>query len=252
MPLRLLTRIIALALVAVIPSRLSAQSTNGAVWWTDRPCQSALGRDRFDIVKLSPRLAPSHGCQQESCAHLRGGGQVCQCLSDTVRTITVTGVVPRTLKFERPWSDIRPDTFDVIEADLEGDGSREIVVATLDAVSNGMAVPSWTILALSPGAYGWGIDSLQVEEYSSLGSWVTHRGEKSCNLLQTQWVNGYEAGRGGGLYLQASWQAFEYSRFIQRVDRPVIRRRFLNSFDRQRSDTTIRDAPWAWLRTAPR
>jgi hypothetical protein len=55
-------------------------------------------------------------------------------------------------------------------------------------------------------------------------------------------------GRGSGLYLQASWQAFELSTFVQRVDRPIIRRRYLYSFERQRSDTTIRDAPWAWLR----
>lgn len=112
-----------------------------------------------------------------------------------------------------------------------------------------MAVSYWTVLALTPGRYDWSIDSAHVEEYSSRGSWVALRGEKSCNLLLTHWVNGYEADRGGGLYLQASWQAFEFSRFVQRVDRPIIRRRYLFSFERQRSDTTIRDAPWVWLRT---
>lgn len=247
--MRVVVRLLVLVTAIVVPVSLSAQSTSGATWWTDRPCQSALGRDRFDIVRVSPRAQPSHGCKQERCAQLRSGGQVCQCLSDTLRTITVTGIGSRPLKFDREWSEVLPDDFDVIDADLEGDGSREIVVATLDAVSNGMGVSLWTILALTPGGYGWGIDSLQVQEYSSAGSWVTHRGGR-CDLLLTQWVNGYEAGRGYGLYLQASWQAYGLG-FTQRADRPILRRRFLNSFDRQRSDTTIRDAPWAWLRTMP-
>jgi len=230
----------------VLSARLSAQSTNGAAWWSDRPCQSALGRDRFDVVRVSPRSTPSHGCRQERCAGLRSGGEVCHCLTDSSHTISVTGVGARPLRFARPLSTIF-DTLDVIDADLEGDGSHEIIVATLDGVSNGMAVPYWTVLALTPGRYDWIIDSAKVEEYSSLGSWVAVRGERSCNLLQTQWVNGFEAQRGTGLYLQASWQTFD-GWFVQRVDRPVISRRYLYRFERERSDTTIRDAPWGWLR----
>ena len=158
---------------------------------------------------------------------------------------------PRPLQLEREWSLSFPDWFEVVQADLDGDGNQELAVAVLDAVSNGISIAYWTVYALTPGRNDWSIDSLSVQDYSSTGSWVAVSGEKRCNLLQTEWVGGFEAGRGWGLYLHASWQTLESDRFVQRVDRPIVRRRYLFSFERERGDTTVRAAaPWAWLRSA--
>ena len=227
---------------------LSAQ-TSAPVWWSDRPCQAALGRRAFHIATVSSAPSTQSSCQERSCAHLPNGAVVCQCLSDTTRTIDVTGVGPRPLHFVRERGSAWPDSFDVIQADLDGDGSPEIVVATFDAASNGMGVAYWTVYVLSPGRMGWKVDSLGVQDYSSIGSWVALPKEKRCNLLQTAWVEAFEPRRGEGLYFQARWKAFEIGRFIDRVDRPTLRRRFLFRFEHERGDTTITNAPWRWLRS---
>jgi hypothetical protein len=168
-----------------------------------------------------------------------------------LRTFEVTGIGARPLRFDREWSAVLPDWFEVVQADLDDDGRQEVILATLDGVGNGMGVAYWTVYALSPGSIDWSIDSLPVQEYSSAGSWVVLSGEKRCNLLQTKWANGFEAGRGWGLYFHASWQAFEHGAFVQRVDRPILRRRYLFGFARERGDTAVRaGAPWTWLRSA--
>ena len=236
--------------LAMVPGVLFPQATPSARWLTDRPCSEALSRERFRVAPVEVRTPPSRSCREKRCAHLRNGGEVCQCLTDSTRTISVREVGSRAIEFISPSSDVRPDSFDVVEADLDGDRESELVVARLDAVGNGMGVAHWTVFALMPGRYDWTVDSISVDDYSSVGSWIAIRGEQSCNLLATQWVNGFEPARGGGLYLEASWQAFESGHFVQRVDRPIIRRRLLFSFDRQRVDSTIRDAPWAWVRSA--
>lgn len=244
------SRILALlaAAVGLAAARPVAAQRTTPRWTSDRPCQAALGRAAFATPPVSGEAPSGAGCRDRRCAHLRGGGVVCQCLSDTLRTFDVSGVGARPLRFVRDWGSARPDSFEVVQADLDGDGSAEIVIAIWDAMSNGMGVTSWTILALTPGRYDWIVDSLAVQEYSTAGSWLALPGERRCNLLQTTWVNGFESGRGDGLYLQGTWQTLESGLFTQRTDRPVLRRRFLDSFDRERSDTTIRDAPWAWLR----
>jgi len=178
-------------LAAFLVGRGNVAGAQTAAWQRDRPCQDALRRGSFSIL-ASARVSPTQaGCRAKRCTRLHDRGMVCQCLGDSTRTIDVAGVGPQPLRFVRPWSGVQPDSFEVIQADLDGDGSKELVLATFDAMSNGMGVAYWTVFVLTPARLDWIVDSLPVQEYSSSGSWVVLPKENRCNLLQTAWVNGF-------------------------------------------------------------
>jgi len=171
-------------------------------------------------------------------------------VKDSTRTIEILDGVHKLFRITREFSSANPDSFEVIDADLDGDGVQELVVPLAVGWSNGMGVSFWTVYVLSPGETEWRVDSLPVEEYSTQGSWIAVQGERRCNLLQTSWVKGFEPRRGWGLYLEARWQTLEMGHFIQRMDRPVIRRRFLVGFAKERSASSVADAPFGWLRSS--
>ncbi len=233
-----------LVILALFPGKLPSQSRP---WLFDRPCARALAPRDFRVDTIRSAGLHLDSCEEERCAKLRMGGQVCQCIKGDSRIVAVDGIGPSTLQIARPRTIV--DSFEVIEAQLDADGSPSIALAIADAFSNGMVVGYWTVYVLDPRGVKWSIDSLPVQDYSILGSWVVVRGENRCSLLQTAWVNGWEPVRGDGLYLEASWQTVEYSRFVRRADRPLLRRRYLYGFERERGDTTIQDAPLAWLRS---
>jgi hypothetical protein len=176
-------------------------------------------------------------------------GSVCQCIADTLRTLVVqTTALPHFEIVHSYYGGLQPDSFEVIEADLDADGAREILIAVYHAHSTGLSVAYWTVYVLTPGSNSWQVDSLSVQEYSTVGSWAALPGETRCNLLHTSWVNGFEPSRGVGLYLEATWYALQYGQFVRRADRPVVRRRYLYSFERERNSNATPDAPLGWLR----
>jgi hypothetical protein len=222
----------------------------GRPWLSARPCTDALPQSAFRLAQVTSVPRPQPPCREQRCATLASGGTVCQCTHDTTRIIRILGVGSRPFElFAGPASGI-VDTFAVIEADLNADGLHEVVIPLMTAESNGMGVDYWTVYILTPGSNAWGVDSLVVEDYDHRGSWVVLPGERKCNLLGTHWVNGFEAGRGGGLYYEASWYALEYGRLERRMDRPVLHRRFLYGFQRARRIPRSPTAPLSWLQSS--
>jgi len=139
------------------------------------------------------------------------------------------------------------DSVEVLSGDLDGDGSVEIVVPILMSSGNGMGVSYWSVLAVSPSGTGWYGDTVEVEDYNTNGSWVAPAGEKGCDLLETKWVWHYDASRGAGLYLTAAWLRFSSNDFEPRADRPILRRRYLGSFEAERGRTATTTGPFSWL-----
>jgi len=184
------------------------------------------------------------------CTTLSHDGTVCQELRDSTRTITAKRRDAPPFHLTLSWAarSAGPDSFEVIEADLDADGRSEIVVPVFVAQSNGMGVSYWTVYVLEPGKFGWSVDSVDVEEYSTIGSWVKTPSDSRCNLLRTQWVNGFDPKRQEGLYFEASWLTYSIGRFVRRVDRPTLHRRYLFGFENERSKESIREAPLSWLK----
>jgi hypothetical protein len=137
------------------------------------------------------------------------------------------------------WSDsyssaiVRPD-LDLTIANLGGDSADELVVATLNAVSNGMAVSYWTVCVLDASKLSQPPACVEVEDYGRMGFLTWSTGDTRCRLLQTDWRWGSEAGRGDGLYLVGQWLAYEGGRLYPDLSRPVLARRYLYSFQRER------------------
>lgn len=223
---------IAITVLSLLPAPLAGQRP----WLADRPCIRALPVTAFRVDTLPP------ADHRPRCVTLRMGGMVCDVTNDSARIVEVRGFGDSVIAIAH---DGLPDTFEVIEADLDGDGRQELALPIQWASSNGMGIDYWTIYLLQPGVAEV-VDSVEVQDYSIDGSWVVVPGERRCNLLKTEWVNGIEPGRDEGLYFKATWLGYDY-RFVERMDRPVVRRRYLNRFQVERG-RRAEDAPLAWLR----
>ena len=217
-------------------------------WLNDRPCSTALPASAFRLDTLHPSPPPRPGWPAASCATLHLGGTVCASDSENSRTIRVAGLRPGPIEISgyvyAPF-----DSVQVIEADLGADNTQEIIVAAVHAVGTGPGIEYWTVYTLVPGLTEWSRDTVEVQDYAFPGSWVATPGERRCNLLRTEWVWGWEPGRQGGLYLQATWLAYDDGRFVPRIDRPVLRRRLLDYFERLRGQRVTPDAPLGWFRS---
>lgn len=120
------------------------------------------------------------------------------------------------------------------------DGTNATLVATYDAVSNGMAVSFWTLTMMVDGVPTY---RLRVEEFGrDGGSFAVHDGQPI--VWATEWVGGPDpAGeRVDGLYFTGRPFALSAAGLTPLAEVSVRARRFLNSFARDEQ------GPVAWLR----
>jgi hypothetical protein len=226
--------------VVVVVAPLPDAVAQSRPWTSDRPCGDRLTQA---AVRAAPEVG--QGCK---CATTPERTQVCQCLTDSLKTVFIDewGVARITLLTERDPSTIF-DSLEVLTGDIDGEDGDEIVIPTFESSSNGLGIGYWSVYVLERRITGWRGDPVSVEDYNPGGSWVRVTGEKGCDLLETHWVSGYEARRPGGLYFEARWLRFSGARLEPRVDRPVLRRRLLNSFAEERGRTVETTGPLSWL-----
>jgi len=203
-------------------------------WRNDKVC----GR------KLSiPIKSDIKGCQEAYCVHLSTSSRICSCLKSTefnkgTILIEKSGTVIREwdTPLLAPLMSLNEYGFRVDAADLKGDGKEELIVAALDAVSNGMAVEYWTVWAVNGTAVS---KPVSIMDYGRMGFLTQNKAEPGCKLLVTRWMEGYEPKRKDGLYLVGQWfdiGNFEDGGSLMSADRPVIYRRYLYSFESQREE----------------
>src|ERR1044072_1236711 len=141
--------------------------------------------------------------------------------------------------------------FEVLTGDLDNDRKPELIVANHDSTSNGIAVDFWTIFIFpDPEFHNFTAPlSFSVEEYGSFGTFVTSGGR--VNILTTTWVYNEDPKhrRGWGMYLVGQWWRYQSGELRPVFERPIIARRFLNSFAGERGETVNFDRiPFQWLR----
>lgn len=147
----------------------------------------------------APVEAPREGCERAACT-ARGDESVCLCVGsddgeDGFRLSRRGEEVGRLddLPF---MGDLRG--FDVTDADLDGDGEPEVVLATREAVSNGIAIELWSLALFDS------LDApptrLSIEELGE-GTFLERPGGSACDLLVTEWVALEDQLRGVGTYL---------------------------------------------------
>jgi hypothetical protein len=118
------------------------------------------------------------------------------------------------------------DGFQVVEADLDGDGKAERVLAVLNGVSNGLGVAHWTLRVLEPGRPT--PLSFYLAEYGE-GTFLRREQGPGCDVLATAWRDLEDPLRGSGLYFIGHRYAYREGALVP-VGAPVRVRRFLREF----------------------
>ncbi|MEM8556478.1 MAG: hypothetical protein AAGG50_01435 [Bacteroidota bacterium] len=119
------------------------------------------------------------------------------------------------------------------------DTTETVLVATLDAVSNGMGVSYWTATVLRDGVPAY---HLRIEEFGEAGG-SFGAADDEVVLWTTEWVGGPDptGERGEGLYFTGRPFAVTPTGLTPRTDLDLRARRFLESFVRDER------GPVAWL-----
>ncbi len=232
------------ALVAVILTILASVAEAGATkfnvedWHQDNLCGHKLG----DPVQVN-----TPGCDDAYCVKISASSQVCACLlskesGTTQITYKKNGVV--LLQWN---ANIYPlaiaSGLRVDAAGLNANGKEKLVVATMNSASNGMGIEYWDVRVLSDVAIS---NAVSVEDYGIMGYFTTNG--KQCRLLVTRWIEGWEPGRGYGLYLAGLWFRLHGNSLEYTYDRPAIKRRYLNSLQQLREHGFQKDEPVLWFR----
>lgn len=236
--------LIGLLLLAAAPA--AAQPALREAWRTDVPCTA--GRTPPLAVASAASETTVPGCVRAHCATLPDGRRVCACVGDTTVVLRVDGADGRTLH-EWP-SDFpvasSPETLRPLTGDLDGDGRAELVVPAWLGTSNGLGVSYYQLSVFDGRDPARRPLRVQVQEFTSEGSFVRPASGGPCRLIATAWEGGSEPGRGGGTYLVGRWMRYRDGRLEHDPARPVVARRLLNSFADARGSTP--GEPFAHLR----
>lgn len=187
----------------------------------------------------------------DHCIDVGAGYRICRRRSDEDATVFMS--VERGRKPVATWAtgSFMGDTsdFDVAAADLDGDGAEELVVASRYGQTVGMATNRWEVAIVEDLAAPKPSLVVEVEEYGT-GSLVATDANVPCALLVTRWVGLDDRERGRGLYLWASLARYREGALSME---PAVARRYVASFERQRTETPRAATPmWiggplAWL-----
>lgn len=200
------------------------------------------------------------GSYENSCTE-RGPTEVCRRESGGAAAI----VVSENGREVASWPVARgaqAGEFAVFASDLDRDGERDLIVATLTAVSNGLGVAYWTVDVLASGAEAPAY-SFDAEDFSARGlGFDTHEGRDI--VWATEWLSADDpsGARGEGTYLVGRPFVLGSDRLTPEADLPVRARRLLGDFDRDpkigpvgwlsHEDATDVDADPAWDGCSPR
>jgi hypothetical protein len=120
-----------------------------------------------------------------------------------------------------------PDGFFAYRGDLDRDGSSEIVVVSLEGVSNGMGITYSTV-------------------YIFDGRSVEARGDPIS--VAVAGYDSIEPKRGMGMYLMGKWFRYRNKRLEPVLEKPTLARRLLNSFAEERDNSWYENRyPHKWL-----
>ena len=207
-------------------------------------CQQALAKAK------PPEPATLNGYARSHCVSLPDEIRICKCISEAEDVFVAEKGGAIRGKWHASAFLGETSDFEVLTGDLDGDGDKELVVANHDATSNGLGVNYWTVSILPDLSLQDSERPLMfsVEEYGSFGTFVQAR--RGVNILATRWLWTKALGgrRGTGLYLTGRLWRYQEGRLLPVAKRPLMARRFLNSFADERGRTLEKsDVPYRWF-----
>jgi len=189
----------------------------------------------------APRPALVPGCASAACTDLDGGRRVCSCLAQQGNPgfLLLEGARPL-LSWIAPIAGNRGEDptliegtavdFEVLRAELDGDGHREHVVAFRREL-NDVGMSWWNLAVISGSRPGQRPLLLSAANFGE-GSLVQAGPGGRCDLLSTTWELGWEPGRRvDGWYLLARPMRYEGGALSPLPAQPILSRRLLYSFE---------------------
>lgn len=125
-------------------------------------------------------------------------------------------------------------SFDVITVDLDGDGSREYVLAAWNTQGNGIGINSWTVRVF---AADWTL----LRQFDEVLDWgdnnlvAAPKGRRGCDIAITSFIDSVNRKSVPGVSFEARFFALKAGTMAPADDRPVLQRRYDRAFERQRT-----------------
>lgn len=203
-------------------------AANAEKWRQEKPCGHQL-----------PKLteAKLEGCLKAFCTELPSKARLCACLKSEETGETQISYEPKGGQ-KKQWSVVvtppmsfGAESFRLDSADLNGDGREEVLFGVMEAQGNGMGVQQWKLRAIDDEKV---TDEINVSDYGVMSYLTCNSKRKAAYLLASQWIWGWEPGRGEGLYIAGQWYESGCSGLYTVSDRPGIYHRYLNSLAEER------------------
>lgn len=185
------------------------------------------------------------------CIDLDRATKICQRLTETKSLMTFE----RDNKALLEWDDdaigsVWEAKFEVLKGDIDDDRKDELVVAELQAQGNGFGIETWRISIIDnpESAHPPPPLHFEVNVYGSRGVFLRHGASPQCQILKAEWASLKHPRKGWGMYLVGRWYHYRKGELVPVSNRPVLIRRYLNSFAKERerswNDPNI---PLKWL-----
>ncbi|MDI3283836.1 LysM domain-containing protein [Polyangium sp. 15x6] len=180
------------------------------------PWAPARPRAMCAVTSWKLVAAQEKGCTEAYCGTGPGGGRACLCRDDqaeTTMSLTTNGKTlrwPASISMWNPWGS---SFVDVTSADLDGDGSPEVMLSTLGAVSNGLGQEYREFIVVRDGREWFRYDSGTFTAKTALV-----RVGNECHLASAHWEEVTHPLKGPALHLVE--RTFDPTNL--RVDREMV------------------------------
>lgn len=148
---------------------------------------------------------------------------------------------------------VSPENFFAYRGDLDKDGSQEMVVVSLEGVSNGMGVTYATAYIFNGKTVEQQGEpvSFSLQEFGERDNFIYNPASRRTEILISYWgeYSSLEPKRITGVYLIGKWFRYRNGKLEPIFENPTLARRFLNSFAAERDNGWFDNRkPYTWLK----
>jgi hypothetical protein len=229
-----------LAFLAAAPAAAQPSASAAHPWQTDVSCTA--GRSPGVVVADTSVETSVPGCVRAHCVTLPGGRRVCSCTGDTTIAMRVEQGGRTIHEWPVDYSlGASAESLRAMTGDLDGDGRLELIVSEWMDQSNGLGI-NYYRLSIFDGAHPERAPlRVNLDDFDPRGSFVRPANGGACRLLATRWTELRDPRRGEGMYFTGQWMRYRAGRLEHDLERPIVVRRLLNSFERGGSGAPLAD-----------
>jgi hypothetical protein len=191
------------------------------------------------------------------CSYLSGGFRICRArTSEDGDASFVIQQGTKTLEsIPAPFWSIAasdPDGFFTYRGDMDGNGTKEIVLVSYEGASNGLGITYSTVYIFKdPNSHHAETPiEIPIQEFGINDNLRFDQAKNRTDILVTYWdeYDALDKRRGTGTYLVGKWFGYKNGILIPEYNRPTLARRLLNSFARERDNSSWGNrTPYKWL-----